>query len=51
MDIPQNLVTVVSRFTPDICLLAWTVLLSPSRRGEISDCAHWKDNIWFLLIS
>ena len=43
-DIPQNhhLVTVVSRFTPYICLSAWTVLISPSWCGEIWDIAHWK---------
>ena len=42
--IPQNhhLVTVVSRMTPDICLSAWTVLISPSCCGEIWDIAHWK---------
>ena len=43
-DIPQNhnLVTVISRLTPDICLSAWTVLISPSWCGEIRDSAHWK---------
>ena len=43
-DIPQNqhFVTVISRLTPDMCLSAWTVLLSPSAHGKISDSAHWK---------
>ena len=32
MDVPQGhlLATVVSRLAPDICLSAWTVLISPS---------------------
>ena len=42
--IPQShhLVTVVSRIMLDICLSAWTVLISPSWCGEIWDIAHWK---------
>ena len=43
-DVPQNhlLATVISRLTPDICLLAWTVLISPSFCGEIGDLSHCK---------
>ena len=43
-DVPQNhlFATVVSRLTPDICLLAWTVLISPSFCGESGDLWHCK---------
>ena len=44
MDIPQNhhLATVISRLVPNICISAWTVLISPSWCGTIWDSAHWK---------